>query len=184
VLSALVLAVKFLDDAQQVTREYASDWGRNLWSCDQLNFTQRCILENLGYRILPLWEESIISEALEDMERAARQPSPETSDEDWDTDTCFGSYGEAGNEHQRKTSDGRAVLGFGEQVTPVETPLVENIRGTRDLSFETKKAFQSGVQARNENSQHFRLPDRSTDGTEEPFPVFIDPMMERMGLGR
>jgi hypothetical protein len=184
VLSALILAVKFLDDAQQVTRRYAGDWGRKLWSCDQLNFTQRCILENLGYRLLPLWEESIISEALEDMDRAARQPSPATGGEDWDTDTCFGSYGGAGNEYERKMSDGRAVLGLEEQLTPAETPMVENIRGTRDLSFETKRAFQSGVQGRVGNGQQFQLSNRSSDDTEEPFPMYIDPMMGRMALGR
>jgi hypothetical protein len=182
VLSALILAVKFLDDVQQVTREYASDWGRNLWSCDQINFTQRCILENLGYRLLPLWEESIILEALEDMERAARQPSAEIgSDEDWDTDTCFGSFGGA---PEKRMSDGKAVVGFGEQLTPVETPMVENIPGTRDLPFETKIAFQAGGQGRiNREGQRFQLPERSRGSIEEPFPLYVDPMMERMGFG-
>ena len=182
-MCALILAVKFLDDVQQVTREYARDWGWNLWSCDKINFTQRCILENLGYRLLPLWEESIILEALEDMERAARQPSPEIgSDEDWDTDTCFGNFG---GELERKMSDGKAVVGLGEQLTPAETPMVENIPGTRNLSFETKRAFRSGGQGRiGMEAQRFQLPERSSRSVEEPFPVFVDPMMERMGFGR
>ncbi|KAI9054903.1 hypothetical protein LZ554_002047 [Drepanopeziza brunnea f. sp. 'monogermtubi'] len=73
VLCALILAVKFLDDEQQRTKEYASLWGSNAWTCDQVNYTQRVILENLGYRLLPLWEQGIIAEAVRDMERAGRQ---------------------------------------------------------------------------------------------------------------
>lgn len=183
VLSALVLAVKFLDDMQQVTRVYAGDWGKKLWSCKQIDFTQRCILENLGYRLLPLWEESIIAEALEDMERAARQPSPEIGeDEDWDTDTCFGSFGGA---VERRMSDGKAVMGMGQQMTPAETPMVENVAGTRELSSETNQAFRSGGQGRvGKEGQQLHLPKRLDARVEEPFPHYVDPMMERMALGR
>ena len=38
-----------------------------------MNYTQWCIMENLGGRLLPLWEESVIVGALEDMERASKQ---------------------------------------------------------------------------------------------------------------
>ncbi|TVY75565.1 hypothetical protein LSUE1_G007335 [Lachnellula suecica] len=171
VLCALVLAVKFLDDRQQTTWRYKEDWGRGLWSCEQINFTQRCILENLGYRLLPLWEESIILEALEDMERAVRQPSLEiTSDDDWDADTCFGSFG---NECGRKMSNGKAVLGLGDQLTPVETPVPGNIRGTKDLCMETKTAFRLGKE-----NQQFQFHEKPDAGDEEAFPVYMDPMME------
>lgn len=177
-LSAIILAVKFLDDVPQFTGELATEWGRDLWSCVQINFTQRCILENLGYRLLPLWEESIISEALEDMDRAARQSSLESgSDKDWATDVCLRSFG---GEVERKMSDGNAVVGLEEQLTPAETPMVENVPGTKDLSFETKEAFQSG--GNEMEAQEFQLPERSS--VQEPFPAFVDPMLERMGYGR
>jgi hypothetical protein len=177
VLSALILAVKFLDDAQQTTKEYAEEWGKGLWTCEQINFTQWCLLENLGYRLLPLWEHSIILDALEDMERAGRQQTPEVYDVDvdWDTATCFGSFGGVG--HERKMSDGKAVLGLGEQLTPAETPLVENIKGTRDVSVETRKAFQSG----SGSGRCLQLPDR-TAAVREPFPIYVEPGLESMGL--
>ncbi|KAF4636578.1 hypothetical protein G7Y89_g1505 [Cudoniella acicularis] len=176
VLAAVILAVKFLDDGYQATKECASDWGKGLWSCSQINFTQRCILENLGYRLLPLWEESIIIEALEDMKRAGRQNSPELrSDDDWDTDTCFGSFGCGVDGRGQAMSDGRAVLGIGEQVTPAETP-AENIRGTKDLALETKNAFQQESGSAGVQSRPFLLPSRVKD-SEEPFPVYDDPWL-------
>jgi hypothetical protein len=58
-LSALILAAEFLDDARQTTKEYAEEWGEGLWTCDQINFIQRYLLENLGYSLLPLWEHSM-----------------------------------------------------------------------------------------------------------------------------
>ncbi|KUJ16786.1 uncharacterized protein LY89DRAFT_566116, partial [Mollisia scopiformis] len=120
VLCALILAVKFLDDHQQSTREYRDQWGLNLWTCEQINFTQRILLENLGYRLLPLWEETIILEALEDMERASRQYEPEIfndeEEEDWESE----------NKHYNLVRiGGKAVLGLGNQLTPVETPMAE-----------------------------------------------------------
>jgi hypothetical protein len=175
VLSALILAVKFLDDAQQTTKEYAEEWGKGLWTCEQINFTQRSLMENLGYRLLPLWEHSIILEALEDMERAGRQYTPEIYDENWDTATCFGSFGGTG--HERKMSNGKAVLGLGEQLTPAETPMVENIKGTRDVPVEARNAFQDSS-----GSGYLQLPDR-TAGARKPFPMYVEPSVEGIGLG-
>jgi hypothetical protein len=178
VLSALILAVKFVDDAQQTTKEYAEQWGKGLWTYEQINFTQRCLLENLGCRLLPLWEDSIILEALEDMERAGRQHTLDNYDvnEDWDTATCFGSFGGPG--HRRKMSDGKAVLGLGEQLTPAEIPLVENIKGIRDVSTEARNAFQSG----SGSAGYLQLPDR-TAGAREPFPIYVEPGLESISLG-
>jgi hypothetical protein len=76
ILAALVLAVKFLDDTQQSTRHYVTVWGKDLWTCDQLNYTVQMIHENLGYRIKSLWEEDIIGQAEKDMERAGRDSQP------------------------------------------------------------------------------------------------------------
>ncbi|TVY40055.1 hypothetical protein LOCC1_G005212 [Lachnellula occidentalis] len=177
VLSAVILAVKFLDDMRNFTGEFAREWGRNLWSCVQINFTQRCILENLGYRLMPLCEQSIISEALEDMNRAAMQASPESSsNKDWAADMCSKSFG---GDIGRKMSDGQAVLGLGEQMTPAETPMLENVPRTKDLSVETKLAFKSGRNGM--DAQQFQLPERLS--VQEPFPTFVDPMLERMGNG-
>lgn len=170
ILSALVLAVKFLDDGHRFTREYASDWGLGMWTCNQINFTQRSILENLGYRLLSLWNENIISEALEDMERCGRQVSPSIrSNEDWDTDTCFGSFGYSGNGRDRTMSDGEAVLGTGDQVSPAAAPMAENSLGTKDIVIETTVAFEGDTLM-----HEFQLPSLIGGGLEDPFPAFDD----------
>ena len=103
------------------------------------------------------------------MERAGRQSSPLilNEDEDWETDTCFGSC-----EALNGMSDGKAVLGVGEQLTPAETPLLENVRGTKDVSVQTKEAFLGGLSSLSKQ-KYFQLPDRS----REPFPVYVDPMV-------
>lgn len=135
------------------------------------------MLENFGYRLLPLWREEIISEALEDMDRAARQTSPETGfDMDWDTATCFGSFGDG-----TRNDGGRATAGFGEQLTPAETPVIESVRGIRDLTLETQKAFQSGLQYRAGNNSC--ISERLVI-MEEAFPLYVEPMMEGLSLGR
>ncbi|KAL5316865.1 hypothetical protein ACEPPN_015917 [Leptodophora sp. 'Broadleaf-Isolate-01'] len=172
VLSALILAVKFLDDEQQRTIEYATEWGKEIWTCPQINFTQRSLLENLGYRLLPLWEESIILEALEDMERAGQQYTPKiySDSEDWDdADTCFGSFdlGLGG----AVPGKGKAVMGLANQITPVETPGVENVRGTKDVDGETRSAFLMLATA---GDPYLHLPDR-TVARGEPFPLFVEP---------
>lgn len=181
ILGALVLAVKFLDDAQQHTKDYAADWGRGLWTCDQINYTQRVLLENLGYRLLPLWEHSIILEALEDMERAGqqyRQHSPEMTErnEDWDVDTCFGDFRSSGLGDGECMSTGKAVLGLGQQMTPAETPLAENVNGTRDISKETRTAFQAVT------LNDLQLLDRNT-GPQEPFAAFVNPALRGLEMG-
>jgi len=160
VLSALILAVKFLDDTQQPTREYASEWGKNLWTCEQVNFTQRALLENLGYRLLPLWDERLIIEALEDMERAGKQFS-----------CTFGDYWEAATKRARVgsgMSTGKAMKGIdGMQLTPVETPMEENVPITSNTSpgiFSTASL---------KNDQQAQLSDTMA---AESFPIYIDPI--------
>lgn len=73
VLASLIVAVKFLEDYQEPTRHYASSWGNGLWTCEQINVTERCIMKSLGYRIMPLWDRGLIQDALADMERAGKQ---------------------------------------------------------------------------------------------------------------
>ncbi|KAJ4300374.1 hypothetical protein N0V88_003048 [Collariella sp. IMI 366227] len=73
VLAALVIATKFLEDCQEPTHYYRAAWGKGVWTCEQINVTERCVMESLGYRILPLWDPVLINDATKDMQRAARQ---------------------------------------------------------------------------------------------------------------
>jgi hypothetical protein len=181
VLSALVLAVKFCDDAQQKTKEYAEDWGKGLWTCDQINYTQRTLLENLGYRLLALWQHTIILEALEDMERAGRQQnSSELRDRirRWDDDNlpCFGTFRSSGLDDECAMSSGKAVVGFGQQMTPTETPVAENVKGTRDVLSETREAFQ------HLDLGCLEFPDTSTV-LSDPFTGYVDSRHQELELG-
>ena len=158
-----------------------------MWTCEQINYTQLQILENLGYRLLPLWEESIISEALGDMERARRQNERQARkmaklemelnmyptdlgiwDADWDAETCCGRF------QVKVMSDGKAIMGVVEQLTPTLTPLDENVTdaGMTHVHPETRKVFD-GCRA----EERLVLPDK----TLEPFPNYVDPFMEGMG---
>ncbi|KAK4155803.1 hypothetical protein C8A00DRAFT_31355 [Chaetomidium leptoderma] len=120
VLTALIIAVKFLVDSQEATNYYRAAWGNNMWSCDQINVTERCIMENLGYRILPLWDTVLIADAVRDMQRAARQvvalPPPPRN----------------GEVHKRSVSSGEALSSHSHShshallpLTPAETPVSE-----------------------------------------------------------
>lgn len=75
ILAALIIAVKFLDDQECPTSEYSSEWASNMWTCEQINSTQNCIMQNLGYRILRLCTKDLIGDALSDMDRAGRKAS-------------------------------------------------------------------------------------------------------------
>jgi hypothetical protein len=116
VLSALILSSQFLDDLSSGTKTYAADWGGGRWSCEQINFTQRSLLENIGYSLLPLCEESIIQDAVRDMERAARR-----------SDVVLYDASKGWRSSARGSGEGtcEAVTGAGDQITPVETPILE-----------------------------------------------------------
>ena len=66
ILSALLVANKFLNDAATHTTRFR-DVAEGRWTCDQINVTERCILENLGWRVMPLWREELIEDAKEEM---------------------------------------------------------------------------------------------------------------------
>lgn len=114
ILASLIIAHKFLEDSQEPTHRYARKWGGDAWTCEQINVTERCIMENLGYRILPLWDRELIEDALADMERAGRQAV---------LDLHRGEH----KQHQPVMSSGKATLGLGMQLTPLETPESENL---------------------------------------------------------
>lgn len=113
ILAALMIAVKFLEDSQEPTQYYRSAWGKNMWTCDQINVTERCIMENLGYRILPLWDPVLIADAIRDMERAARQ-------------TVLAPQPRNGESHKRSVSSAEAIRGHALALTPAATPVLEN----------------------------------------------------------
>lgn len=120
ILAALIIAVKFLEDSHAPTQYYRSTWGNNLWTCEQINITERCIMEDLNYRILPLWDERLIGDALNDMERAGRQAlvlPPLTAAQ---SQSQFQK-----EQHKRCVSSGAVVYGLGLQLTPAGTPLSE-----------------------------------------------------------
>ncbi|CAK7272380.1 hypothetical protein SEPCBS119000_005094 [Sporothrix epigloea] len=88
ILAALVIAAKFTDDgfaSQQPAQAYCAAWGSTtmtpttrpgpcaLWTGAQLAATERCIMQNLGYRILPLLDAELLADAQSDMRRAGVQ---------------------------------------------------------------------------------------------------------------
>ncbi len=90
VLAALVIAVKFSEDGpvgQQPARAYCAAWatallgespaqapaGKTVWTAAQLAVTERCIMQNLDYRILPLVDADLLADAEIDMRRAGVQ---------------------------------------------------------------------------------------------------------------
>ena len=164
ILGALVIASKFTEDVQESMRYFGTVWGQNMWSCEQINFTERCIMESLGYHIMPLWSASHIKQARHDIEMARR----ELFDEDINgADAQQPSSREGGNgsakHHSKSKSAGHAMtgtaglgLGRGLQLTPAETPTSEAAESpfehhglrrqgrsqtTRNLGQETRDAF-------------------------------------------
>jgi hypothetical protein len=161
ILSALILAVKFLDDEDREISWYAREWGGGLWSNQQINFTNWIILENIGFRLLSLWQETLIAEAMADMERAGTRPVPVIyTNLNTEEEREEKAWQQVDNGEKREKVGGNAVLGFGDQMTPVETPRVESRREKRGLRRENKEYFSGG-------------------GVEkERFPVYVDPGLE------
>lgn len=94
ILAALAIAAKFIDDgfsSQQFALAYCPAGGPvasaspasapasalasscGLWTAAQLAATERCIMQNLGYRILPLLDADLLADAQADMRRAGVQ---------------------------------------------------------------------------------------------------------------
>ncbi|KAI8956552.1 hypothetical protein F5Y11DRAFT_342641 [Daldinia sp. FL1419] len=139
ILAALIIADKFVEDLQESTQYYSSAWGQNLWTCEQINFTERCIMENLGYRILPLWEPKFIKQARHDIEMARRELINEEMEMEMGEESKLAK-------HVKSMSSGHAVVGLGIQLTPAETPKSESTTPfdhIRDLGPETRQAFSN-----------------------------------------
>jgi hypothetical protein len=113
ILGALIIANKFVDDMQEPTHYFSSIWGRGVWTCEQINYTERCIMESLNYRIMPLWKDKHIKQARHDIELARR----ELLEEDLEVREEPKSF-----RHVKSMSDGNAIVGAGMQITPADTP--------------------------------------------------------------
>jgi hypothetical protein len=79
ILAALVIANKFLEDLQNRADYYCRVWASDMWSCPQLNATERCIMEELDYRIMPLYDPDLLEDAKVDMHFAAVYHSEDSS---------------------------------------------------------------------------------------------------------
>ncbi|KAI1491667.1 hypothetical protein F5X96DRAFT_455916 [Biscogniauxia mediterranea] len=140
ILAALIIADKFVEDMQESTQYFASAWGNNVWSCEQINFTERCIMESLNYRIMPLWEPGSIKQARHDIEMARREIMQEN------TALALGDGCKNSNKHIKSVSSG--VIGLGLPLTPADTPKSEvpspfgHIQKL-ELEQETREAFSN-----------------------------------------
>ena len=114
VIAALVIAVKFLEDPQEPAGYYTGCWGFGAWTCEQLNATERCIMENLDYRIMPLYNDDVLTDAMVDMQLAGRMHDRTGRENRMHTP-------ESMTEETRST-----VLGAGNQFTPADTPVAEH----------------------------------------------------------
>ncbi|KAI0010032.1 hypothetical protein F4779DRAFT_333410 [Xylariaceae sp. FL0662B] len=141
ILAALIVADKFVEDMHEPTQYFGRVWGRDVWSCEQINYTERCIMESLGYRILPLWDPRFIKQARHDIEMARREYLSEETEALHD--------GSATAKHTKSKSSGYAVVGLGLQLTPAETPKSEEEAPAphdrvQHLGRETREAFANG----------------------------------------
>ncbi|KAL2175702.1 uncharacterized protein P884DRAFT_205477 [Thermothelomyces heterothallicus CBS 202.75] len=154
VLAALMIAFKFLVDCQEPTRYYSSSWGRDLWTCDQINVTEMCIMENLGYRILPLWHPALIADAVSDMQRAARQ-------------AALPSNPRNGEAHKRSVSSAVALSGYSYPLTPAETPTSESGPAVSP-AYEPAGTASGGVVSNPMDSSVLHLPPRAKRKATSP----------------
>ncbi|KAK1728898.1 hypothetical protein CaCOL14_008625 [Colletotrichum acutatum] len=116
ILSSLIIAAKFTDDCHDSTSYYSSNWGKDTWSCEQINVTERCICENLNYRIKPLVDdEDLLADTMVDMQLAARHYNSARPVQPH----------EMGHSKSKSMTIGTAVIGLGLQLTPVDTPKSE-----------------------------------------------------------
>jgi hypothetical protein len=115
ILTALVIATKFVEDMQEPTQYFASEWGRSQWTCEQINYTERCMMECLEYRILPLWNIKYIKQARHDIEMARRELLANAPQ---------GGHGQTTNaaKHLKSMSHGQAMVGLQYPYTPADTP--------------------------------------------------------------
>ncbi|KAJ6444414.1 cyclin-like protein [Purpureocillium lavendulum] len=123
ILAAIVIAVKFIEDPQRPTHSYCMEWGNGFWSPDQLNTTERCIMEFLHYRIMPLYDEDCLADAMVDMQLAGRQRDSEFASLHQRPRPASPTTRFCPAHSRSKTMiPSTATLGLGLSLTPAETP--------------------------------------------------------------
>ncbi|KAG5933034.1 hypothetical protein E4U53_001118 [Claviceps sorghi] len=133
VLAALVIAAKFTLDAQKQTQYYCDAWGRGTWSHHQLNTTERCIMESLDYRILPLCDQDCLADAMADMQFAGQQldydrdmreltPPESVAGNDHDADFVLG------HSRSKTMASFTTAVGLGLSLARSESPCAESPR--------------------------------------------------------
>ncbi|KAG5987020.1 hypothetical protein E4U54_005177 [Claviceps lovelessii] len=131
VLAALVIAAKFTVDAPQQTHHYCDAWGRGKWSHNQLNVTEKCIMESLDYRIMPLCDEDYLADAMVDMQLAGREfdcdmreltPPESVASNDYESNFVMG------HSRSKTMATSTMSMGLGLSSTPSEFPCAEASR--------------------------------------------------------
>lgn len=178
VLAALMIAVKFLEDAEENTQSYALRWGNDIWTCAQINKTEQCIMDNLGYHIMPLWNRELIDDALKDMQRAGWQAvaesSPNTPISEKQDPVASQPTRQQQQQHRRAMSTypiGSKVVTFQQLLTPSESPKAENV-STRGLGTD-REALQAAFAGYTLKSLH--LPSRTPDSEEDEGELHVAP---------
>jgi hypothetical protein len=143
ILAALVIAIKFVDDPHSSSQYFCSRWGRDIWSCEQLNITERCIMDNLGWRIMPLYDEDLLADAMVDMQLAVRHRPDHWYPEEAGNQMTPGGSDDGGDDgvvSSRRASESNAVgdLCLGMQLTPPNEETLED--HFRDLDRATAAA--------------------------------------------
>ncbi|KAG5981166.1 hypothetical protein E4U55_003226 [Claviceps digitariae] len=131
VLAALVIAAKFTVDTPQQTQYYCDAWGRGKWSHDQLNVSERCIMESLDYRIMPLCDEDCLADAMVDMQLAGQQfhcdmreltPPESVASNDYETNFVMG------HSRSKTMAPSSTGSGLGLSLTPMDSSCAESSR--------------------------------------------------------
>ena len=90
-------------------------------------------MESLHYRIMPLMQRDIIDDVLADMRRAGANAEKQQRAAEGLRDTA---------PHLRSMSTGAAVAGLGLQLTPMDTPTLEDSFRLPDLETPAPAAFR------------------------------------------
>ncbi|KAL2267607.1 hypothetical protein VTJ83DRAFT_4884 [Remersonia thermophila] len=166
VLGALMIAFKFLVDCQEPTRYYRTAWGKDMWTSDQINVTERCIMENLGYRILPLWDPVLIADARGDMERAARHATVSLASA---SASASASHPRNGDVHKRAVSSATESLSrHALPLSPAETPVLETSPAGSRAGFVVATAGADGTFGGLDAVDKLSLPPHTTNTTLAP----------------
>lgn len=133
VASSLLIANKYFDDNEMPTSRWATKVGAGLWSCQQLNTTERLVLDCIGWNIMDLSDDWLLAEARDDMDRAGvnarrrakrmdkKKPTLHRKDASIDLKEDYQMQQADDGFQIQEGGNGRSVQFMG-QWTPVESP--------------------------------------------------------------